>query len=151
MSGPDLLGTIASLYGVGAASAALLQARQIVRRGSSCEVSARFFATYTGGYAIWLLYGLSIGSVPLVLVDAAGMLCGLITLAVTLRLRGSLARPNTWRNCPDSATNGIDDASYAGQPPREREVRGDSARLSFRTSSRRPSGSLTHCGLSGGA
>ena len=66
---------------VGAAGAALLQARQIVRRGSSCDVSARFFATYAGGYAIWLLYGLSIGSVPLILVDAAGLLCGGLTLA----------------------------------------------------------------------
>ena len=58
--------------GVGAAGAALLQARQVFRRRSSCEVSARFFASYAGGYAIWLLYGLSIGSLPLLLVDAAG-------------------------------------------------------------------------------
>jgi hypothetical protein len=71
----------------------LLQARQVLRRGSSCEVSARFFATYAGGYAIWLLYGLSIGSLPLILVDAAGLLCGLVTLGITLRLRGSLRAP----------------------------------------------------------
>jgi uncharacterized protein with PQ loop repeat len=97
---PDLMGTVATLYGVGAAGTALLQARQVVRRGSSCEVSARFFATYAGGYAIWLLYGLSIGSLPLILVDAAGLLCGLVTLAITLRLRGSLLRPSSWGKCP---------------------------------------------------
>ena len=57
---PDMLAAIATLYGVGAAGAALLQARQIVRRRSSCEVSARFFATYAGGYAVWLLYGLMV-------------------------------------------------------------------------------------------
>ena len=78
---PDMLGMIATLYGVGAAGAALLQARQVVRRRSSCEVSARFFATYAGGYAVWLLYGLSIESTPLILVDAAGLACGLVTLA----------------------------------------------------------------------
>src|SRR5919106_2218169 len=61
MLAPELMGTVATLYGVGAAGAALLQARQVLRRGSSCEVSARFFATYAGGYAVWLLYGLSIG------------------------------------------------------------------------------------------
>ena len=72
-----------------------------VRRGSSCEVSARFFATYAGGYAVWLLYGLSIGSLPLILVDAAGLLCGLVTLAVTLSMRGSLLRPRTWVRCPE--------------------------------------------------
>jgi uncharacterized protein with PQ loop repeat len=68
---PELIGTLATLYGVGAAGTALLQARQVLRRGSSCEVSARFFASYAGGYAVWLLYGLSIGSLPLILVDAA--------------------------------------------------------------------------------
>jgi MtN3 and saliva related transmembrane protein len=99
MLGPDLMGMIATSYGVGAAGAVLLQARQIVHRRSSCDVSARFFATYAGGYGIWLLYGLSIGSLPLVLVDAAGLLCGLLTLAVTLRMRGSLLRPRTWGRC----------------------------------------------------
>jgi hypothetical protein len=97
---PDLMGTVATLYGIGAAGTALLQARQVFKRGSSCEVSARFFAAYAGGYAIWLLYGLSIGSLPLVLVDAAGLLCGLATLAITLSLRGSLLRPGSWRRCP---------------------------------------------------
>lgn len=39
----------------------LLQARQMHARGSSGDVSARFLAVYVGGFAIWLLYGLSIG------------------------------------------------------------------------------------------
>jgi hypothetical protein len=103
-----MLGAIATLYGVGAAGAALLQARQMVRRRSSCEVSARFFATYAGGYAVWLLYGLSIESVPLILVDAAGLACGLVTLAITLRMRGSLLRPSTWASCPENPPNAID-------------------------------------------
>jgi hypothetical protein len=97
---PALLSTIATLYGVGAAGTVLLQARQMLARGSSCDVSARFFATYAGGYGVWLLYGLSIGSMPLILVDAAGLMCGAITLAVTLSMRGSLRRPATWARCP---------------------------------------------------
>lgn len=96
---PEVLGTAATVYGVGAAVAALLQARQIVRRGTSCDVSARFFASYAGGYAIWLLYGLSIESMPLILVDAVGFVCGAVTLGVTLALRGSLVRPTTWNSC----------------------------------------------------
>src|SRR5215211_7398677 len=99
---PDLLGTAASVYGVAAAAAALLQARQILRRRQSCEVSARFFASYVGGYAIWLLYGASIGSMPLILVDLVGLLCGGLTLTITLALRGSLLRPTSWNSsCPD--------------------------------------------------
>jgi hypothetical protein len=54
---------------------------------------------YAGGYAIWLMYGVSIGSVPLILVDAAGLICGGITLAVTLRMRGALSRPRSWNQC----------------------------------------------------
>jgi uncharacterized protein with PQ loop repeat len=96
---PALLSTIATLYGVGAAGAVLLQARQMLARGSSCDVSARFFATYAGGYAVWLAYGMSIGSTPLILVDAAGLLCGSITLAITVSMRGSLRRPSTWGRC----------------------------------------------------
>ena len=103
MLGPEIMALIATSYGVGAAGAVLLQARQIVRRGSSCDVSARFFATYAGGYAVWLLYGISIGSLPLILVDAAGLACGLLTLAVTLRMRGSLLRPRTWGSCPQGS------------------------------------------------
>ena len=89
------MGMIATLYGVAAAGAVLLQARQIVRRRSSNDVSARFFATYAGGYGIWLLYGLSIESVPIILVHSVGLLCGLVTLTVTLRMRGSWWRMRT--------------------------------------------------------
>ena len=91
-----LLETTATLYGVGAAAAVLLQARQMLRRRSSCDVSARFFAVYAGGYLVWLLYGLSIASMPLIVVDVVGLLCGGATLAIALRLRGPLLRPASW-------------------------------------------------------
>jgi uncharacterized protein with PQ loop repeat len=103
---PHLFEAVATLYGVGAAVAALLQARQVLRSGSSCDVSAGFLASYVGGYAIWLAYGLSIQSMPLIVVDAIGLLCGGATLAITLNLRGSLTRPDTWRACREgSATS----------------------------------------------
>jgi uncharacterized protein with PQ loop repeat len=100
-----LLETIATVYGVGAAAAVLLQLRQMLERGSSCDVSARFFAVYTGGYVIWLLYGFSIASMPLIVVDLVGLLCGGATLAVALRLRGSLVRPSTWSQCEGVAAS----------------------------------------------
>ena len=82
-----LLATAATLYGVGGALSVLVQARQMHVRGSSRDVSLRFLATYVGGYAIWLLYGLSIASTPIVLVHALGLTCGVVTLAVALQLR----------------------------------------------------------------
>jgi uncharacterized protein with PQ loop repeat len=55
------LGTVATVYGVLAALKTLLQTRQMLARRSSREVSAGFLASYAGGYAIWLAYGLNRG------------------------------------------------------------------------------------------
>jgi uncharacterized protein with PQ loop repeat len=85
----QLLAAIAAVYGVLAALITLLQTRQMLARRSSCDVSARFLASYAGGYGIWLAYGLSTGSIPLIVVDTVGLLCGGLTLAVALSLRGS--------------------------------------------------------------
>src|SRR5918999_6169657 len=94
-----MLALLATTYGAAAATAALLQARQLLASRRSCDVSARFFAVYAGGYGIWLAYGLSIGSLPLIVVDAIGLVCGTATLAIALSLRGSLLRPSTWTSC----------------------------------------------------
>jgi uncharacterized protein with PQ loop repeat len=95
----QVLAAAATLYGVGGALSVLLQARQMIARGSSCDVSLRFLATYVGGYAIWLLYGLSIQSAPIMLVHALGLLTGAVTLTVALRLRGPLLEAASWSEC----------------------------------------------------
>jgi uncharacterized protein with PQ loop repeat len=92
----QLFGTVATVYGVLGALKTLLQTQQMLARRTSRDVSARFLASYTGGYAIWLTYGLSTGSLPLIVVDTIGLLCGGLTLAVALSLRGSLIRSATW-------------------------------------------------------
>ena len=94
----QLLATVATAYSVLGAFKTLLQTRQMLARRSSREVSAGFLASYVGGYAIWLAYGLSTGSIPLIVVDTVGLLCGGLTLAVALSLRGSLIRPATWNS-----------------------------------------------------
>ena len=53
----QLLGAAATVYRVLGALNKLLQARQMHARRTSREVSARFLASYAGGYAIWLAYG----------------------------------------------------------------------------------------------
>jgi len=107
----QFLGTAATVYGVLGALKTLLQARQMLARRTSGDVSAGFLASYAGGYAIWLAYGLSSGNVPLIVVDAAGLLCGGLTLAVALSLRGSLVRPASWTSCTAIPVSGEDPAS----------------------------------------
>ena len=92
----QFLATVATTYGVLGALKSLLQIRQVLARRSSRDVSAGFLASYAGGYAVWLAYGLSTGSLPLIVVDTVGLLCAGLTLAVALSLRGSLFRPATW-------------------------------------------------------
>jgi uncharacterized protein with PQ loop repeat len=94
-----VLGAAAMLYGVGGALSVLLQARQMLARGASCDVSARFLAVYVGGYAVWLLYGFSLGNLPIISVHALGLMCGVVTLAIALGLRGSLMSPASWSQC----------------------------------------------------
>ncbi len=84
----QLLGAAATLYGLGGAFSVLLQARRMHARGTSGDVSVRFFAVYVGGFAVWLLYGIGIGDLPVIVVHAVGLVCGSITLTVALRLRG---------------------------------------------------------------
>jgi uncharacterized protein with PQ loop repeat len=101
----QLLGTAAAAYGVLGALKTLLQTRQMLARRASREVSAGFLASYAGGYAIWLAYGLSAGSVPLIVVDTVGLLCAGLTLAVALSLRGSLFRPATWNSRTETSVS----------------------------------------------
>lgn len=107
-----MLAVLVTAYGIGGASAGLLQARRLVERRQSCEVSALFLTIYTGGYAIWLAYGLSIGSPPLIVVDGIGVISATLTLAITLSLRGSLLNPVTWSSCPASGNR----SPGAGRP-----------------------------------
>jgi len=99
MTMTSVLAPVAIVYGTGAALTVLLQARQMLARGGSCGVSARFLAAYLGGYAIWMLYGISLRNVPITAVDALGLVCAAVTLAVALRLRGGLRSPASWNRC----------------------------------------------------
>lgn len=85
----QLVAAAATVYGVAGALSILLQARHMRARGASGDVSLRFLVTYVGGYAIWLLYGLSLESVPIAVVNGVGLAAGAVTLAVAVRLRSA--------------------------------------------------------------
>ncbi len=95
-----MLAFVATAYGIVTALAALLQARQLLVRRRSCDISALLFAIYLGSYGVWLAYGLSIGSAPIVAVNAVGLVSIAFVLAIALSLRGSMWDPHSWRSCP---------------------------------------------------
>jgi hypothetical protein len=90
----------------------LLQARRMHVRGTSGDVSVRFFAVYVGGFAVWLLYGIGIGDLPVIVVHAVGLLCGTVTLAVALRLRGPADVAATSRSAGEDRAR-----ARPGRPP----------------------------------
>ena len=100
----QLLGAAATIYGLGGAFSVLMQARRMHARGTSGDVSVRFFAVYVGGFAVWLLYGIAIGDLPVIVVHAVGLVCGSITLTVALRLRGHVAAPEGPRSAGEKRT-----------------------------------------------
>lgn len=89
MNATQVLGAIATVYGVYGALAILMQAHKMLVMHESCDMSLPYMASYVGGYAIWLPYGVLAHSLPLVISDSVGLICGLVTVAVALSLRGA--------------------------------------------------------------
>jgi hypothetical protein len=86
-------------------------------------------ASYAGGYALWLAYGLSSGNVPLIVVDAIGLPCAGLTLAVDLSLRGSLVHPAAWTSCNAISVSGEGTTSLRlPRPAQERSHAADRTR-----------------------
>jgi uncharacterized protein with PQ loop repeat len=83
----DLLGTAATVSGVVGAGSSLLQARKLARTQSAESVSVGFLAKYLGGYLVWALYGVAIGSTPLIAVDLIGVCTSSVTVGIALRVR----------------------------------------------------------------
>ena len=118
----QLLGAAATLYGLGGAFSVLLQARRMHLRGTSGDVSVRFFAVYVGGFAVWLLYGIAIGDLPVIAVHAVGLVCGTVTLAVALRLRRPAVVAATSRSADEDRARGWPDQPSSPREP-ERGLR----------------------------
>lgn len=83
----DVLGIVAATLGVGMASSPLLQALRVHRRRHSADVSLFFLILLFAGGCAWLAYGLSIGSLPIVIPNAFGVLASGTTCLVVLRWR----------------------------------------------------------------
>jgi MtN3 and saliva related transmembrane protein len=60
----------------------VLQIQRMVVRKSSSDVSVGYFGILTGGFVLWLLYGLVIRNAPLIITNVVAMTAGLTTIAV---------------------------------------------------------------------
>lgn len=76
------LAVLAATYGVLMGVSPALQIRRMVVRKSSSDVSVGYFGILTGGFVLWLLYGLAIGNAPLIITNVVAVTVGLATIAV---------------------------------------------------------------------
>lgn len=88
-----VLAAAVTLYGVIGALASLLQLRRMRRRRAADDISLAYLSIVAGGYVLWLGYGLAIGNLPLVLVDALGGVAIFATICVAVSLR------RRWSGC----------------------------------------------------
>ena len=85
-----VLGTAAAAWGVLMAISPALQIRKMLHHQSSREVSIAYFWVLLVGFALWVVYGLSIGNWFLIVPNAVAFTVCTTTIVVALRYR---ARP----------------------------------------------------------
>ncbi len=87
MSGAQTIAVLTTFWGVAMAASPALQIRRIRREGSSRGVSAVQILVLLVGFALWLLYGVGEGSVPLIVTNVVALIVNGAWLRSTLRHR----------------------------------------------------------------
>jgi MtN3 and saliva related transmembrane protein len=82
-----LLAVATTVWGVLMALAPLLQLRLMVRRRDASSVSLGWIGVLFVGFVLWLFYGLTISSPPLVITNAVACLTHVGVLVAVLRYR----------------------------------------------------------------
>lgn len=78
---------VATVYGVAMSLAPLLQARRMLGRRSSSDVSMAYLAVLVVGFTLYLLYGVSISNRLLIVTNSVSILATAATLGIALWLR----------------------------------------------------------------
>jgi MtN3 and saliva related transmembrane protein len=94
-----LLTGFALVVGVAAAVASFAQARRILRRRSSDDVSLWWLGLYSAGCVVWIAYGISIGSAPLVASQSVALAGSATATVLALRFRRFDGHPS-WVSKP---------------------------------------------------
>lgn len=79
----------ATTYGVAMSLAPFLQARRMIQRRSSVDVSITYLAVLAVGFTLYFLYGLSISNRLLIITNTVSIIATVITLAIAIRLRNT--------------------------------------------------------------
>ena len=84
-----VIAVVATGWGLVMALAPLLQARIVWRTRDSSRLSLTWLIVLLVGFALWFLYGMSIGSVPIMISNIVSLIAVVITISIALRFRGA--------------------------------------------------------------
>ena len=87
MNTVDLLATCALIAGLLMAMSPFLQVRRMRRTRSSNDVSLLYLSMLSGGFIVWLAYGLSISNWAMIISNIASLIFMVITIFVALTYR----------------------------------------------------------------
>jgi MtN3 and saliva related transmembrane protein len=86
---PTLIGVAAGCIGL---YSFMPQVVKCCRTGDTAAISLRMFAVRTFGLLLWTAYGFAIGSLPVLIFSALGLV--LSSVILVLKVRGAGARPS---------------------------------------------------------
>lgn len=87
----ESLGVAAAAWGVLMAVSPLLQIRRMLDRRSSADVSIAYLSVLQIGFALWIAYGIALGSVPLIVPNCVALMVGFVTIAIAWAYRSGRA------------------------------------------------------------
>ena len=70
----EILVTATAIMGTAMGASVFLQALKIIKRKSSADVSLPTYFVFLVGGILWVLYGMDIGSYPLIVANSVGVL-----------------------------------------------------------------------------
>lgn len=89
MLSPDLIGTIAATL---TTLSFLPQAILVLRTGETRGISLGMYSAFTLGVALWVLYGIKLGAVPIIIANAITFCLAMSILGVVVK--NKLTRPD---------------------------------------------------------
>ena len=90
MLSPDLIGTIAATL---TTLSFLPQAILVLRTGETRGISLGMYSAFTIGVALWIIYGITLGAVPIIIANAITLCLALCILTVVIK--NKLATPTS--------------------------------------------------------
>ena len=88
----SIFAVVATSWGVLMSAAPLFQVRLILKRRDSAGGSIWYTAILLIGFVLWLVYGITIGNIPIMATNTASMTVALFTLGIILHFRPVIAR-----------------------------------------------------------